>query len=90
MPTIRPSSDLRSNYGEISTYCHEQKKPVFITLNGKGDLAVMSIEQYERLVAANELYRMIDEGLAEATADKGRPYKEAMQELREDMRSGKL
>ncbi len=90
MPTIRPSSDLRSNYGEISTFCHEHKKPVFITLNGKGDLAVMSIEQYERLVEARELYRLIDEGLKDVAEGRTRPYRDVMRELREDLSSGKL
>ena len=43
MPIIRPSSDLRNNYNEISTICHQTKSPVYITKNGAGDLAVMSI-----------------------------------------------
>ena len=53
MPIIRPSSDLRNNYNEISTICHESEKPVYITKNGAGDLAVMSIE----------LYREVDKGI---------------------------
>ena len=48
MPTIRSSADLRNSYNEISTFCHKYSEPVFITKNGKGDLAVMSIEAYER------------------------------------------
>ena len=44
MPTIRSSADLRNSYNEISTFCHNYSEPVFITKNGKGDLAVMSIE----------------------------------------------
>ncbi len=44
MPTIRPSADLRNKYNEISEFCHEYSEPIFITRNGKGDLAVMSIE----------------------------------------------
>ena len=47
MPKIRSSADLRNNYNEISTFCHDYAEPVFITKNGKGDLAVMSIETYE-------------------------------------------
>ncbi|GHV34501.1 hypothetical protein AGMMS4952_26900 [Spirochaetia bacterium] len=49
MPTIRPSADLRNKYGEISEFCHQNIEPVFITKNGTGDLAVMSIETYELL-----------------------------------------
>ena len=63
MPTIRPSADLRNNYNEISEYCHKYTEPVFITRNGLGDLAVMSIETYELLTGRTELYRLLDEGL---------------------------
>ena len=63
MPQIRPSADLRNNYGEISAFCHESDEPVFITKNGKGDLAVMSIELYDRLTSRVELYRLLGEGL---------------------------
>ena len=38
MPKIRSSADLRNNYNEISTFCHDYAEPVFITKNGKGDL----------------------------------------------------
>jgi len=63
MPEIRPSSDLRNKYNEISRFCREHKEPVYITKNGRGDLVVMSIEVYERLVGKAELYKLIDEGL---------------------------
>ena len=49
MPVIRPSSDLRNKYNEISLIRHQAKSPVYITKNGAGDLAVMSIELYEYL-----------------------------------------
>ncbi len=50
---------------EISEFCHTYKEPVFITRNGLGDLAVMSIETYELLVGKSELHQRIDEGLAD-------------------------
>ena len=53
MPTIKSSADLRNNYNEISTYCHNYPEPVFITKNGKGDLAVMSIEGMDDIAAGN-------------------------------------
>lgn len=34
----------------ISDLCHEKNEPVFITKNGYGDLVVMSIEAYERIM----------------------------------------
>ncbi len=63
MPTIRPSADLRNNYSEISDFCHKYPEPVFITKNGQGDLAVMSIETYELLAGKTQLYSLLDEGL---------------------------
>ena len=85
MPTIRPSADLRNNYNEISTFCHEYSEPVFITKNGKGDLAVMSIEAYERLCGKFELYRLLNEGLEAEKAGKVRPFKEAMADIRKGL-----
>ena len=57
MPIIRPSSELRNNYNEISNLCHKTKKPIYITKNGAGDLAVMSIELYEILTEQYEQYK---------------------------------
>ena len=34
MPAIKSSADLRNNYNEISTFCHNYPEPVFITKNG--------------------------------------------------------
>lgn len=63
MPNIRPSADLRNKYNEITEFCHRYKEPVFITRNGKGDLAVMSIETYEMLLGKVALHKKIEEGL---------------------------
>jgi len=47
MPVIKPSSELRNKYNEISDFCHKSHEPVYITKNGKGDLTVLSIEAFE-------------------------------------------
>jgi len=82
MPTIRPSADLRNSYNEISEFCHKYTEPVFITKNGQGDLAVMSIETYETLTGKMELYSLLSEGLKSAKEGKGRPAKEVFSDLR--------
>jgi PHD/YefM family antitoxin component YafN of YafNO toxin-antitoxin module len=82
MPTIRPSADLRNNYNEISGLCHEYSEPVFITKNGTGDLAVMSIETYELLTGKLALYSLINEGLDQAKHGKIKPMKEAISAIR--------
>jgi len=74
MPTIVKSAELRNNYGKISDFCHKHREPVFITKNGAGDLAVMSIEKYEELAGANELYQFIQEGIDDI--EQGRTFTE--------------
>lgn len=86
MPKIRSSADLRNNYNEISKFCHTYAEPVFITKNGKGDLAVMSIEAYEQLVSRFELYQLIQEGLDAVAAGDTQPYQEALQEIRQQIK----
>ena len=82
MPHIRSSADLRNNYNEISTFCHDYAEPVFITKNGRGDLAVMSIETYEQLTSRFELYGLLREGLDDAAAGRTRPLDEVMADIR--------
>ncbi|MCI9619582.1 MAG: type II toxin-antitoxin system Phd/YefM family antitoxin [Dorea sp.] len=82
MPNIRSSADLRNNYNDISEFCHTYSEPVFITKNGKGDLAVMSIETYEQLAGRFELYGLIREGMVDVQAGNTRPLSEAISDLR--------
>jgi len=82
MPVIRPSADLRNKYHEISAFCHEYAEPVFITKNGTGDLAVMSMETYDLLAGKRELYSLIKEGLDQQKQGKVKPMRESMQFIR--------
>ena len=81
MPSIRPSSDLRNKYNEISEFCHKYSEPVYITKNGKGDLAVMSIETFERIVGKYELYRLLDEGLEAMNNNKVLPAEDVFSKI---------
>lgn len=85
MPSIRPSSDLRNNYNEISQFCHQYNEPVYITKNGQGDLAVMSIETYERLVGKFELYKLLDEGVDAMKKKKVRSFREALADIQKGL-----
>ncbi len=82
MPTIRSSADLRNGYNEISTFCHQYGEPVFITKNGKGDLAVLSIEAYEQLLGKFELYSLLQEGMEDIKSENTRPLSEALSDIR--------
>ena len=87
MPKIRSSADLRNNYNEISNFCHTYNEPVFITKNGKGDLAVMSIDHYEELTARFELYSKIQEGLEDIAAGRTVPAEEVFAKLRKKLKN---
>ena len=87
MPTIKSSAELRNNYNRISQFCHTYSEPVFITKNGKGDLAVMSIEAYEELTGRFELYSQIKEGMDNIVSGNTRPFADAMADIRSRRRS---
>ena len=72
MKTIRPVSDLRNNFAEISKIVHETSKPVFLTKNGFGDMVVLSMDAYENLQFESEVYFKLQEAEREAKAMKER------------------
>jgi len=63
MPVIRPSADLINKYSEISDFCHKTNETIFITKNGSGDLAVMSMKEYDLLTSRLEIYSKVQQGL---------------------------
>lgn len=65
---IRPVSDLRNNFADISKTVHETKKPVFLTKNGFGDMVVLSMEAYENLQLESEIYTKLAESERAASA----------------------
>jgi prevent-host-death family protein len=81
MPNIRSSTDLRNNYNDISAFCHETREPVFVTRNGQGDLAVMSIDAYDELTGRKELYRLLDEGHQAVLEGRVQPLEQVMDEV---------
>ena len=83
MPAIRSSADLRNNYNDISNFCHQYAEPVFITKNGKGDLAVLSVEAYEQLVGRFELYGLLQTGLDDVASSKTIPAEQVLSELKQ-------
>ncbi len=85
MPAIRASADLRNKYSEISSYCHKTNEPVFITKNGQGDLAVMSIVQYDKMIEKINLYSKLSEGLNDAQTGRVQSFDSAMADIRKDL-----
>jgi prevent-host-death family protein len=91
MPIIRPISDLRNNFNDISEICHKEAEPVFITKNGQGDLVVMSMALYEKQQALIELYEKLSVAEAQSKYSTERiPHKSLMNDLRESINGKKI
>ncbi|MBP2079766.1 type II toxin-antitoxin system Phd/YefM family antitoxin [Oceanobacillus polygoni] len=83
MPHIRPISDLRNSFADISRMVHESSEPIFLTKNGYGDMVVMSIEAYERRLFESEVYFKLKEAELEAkSTDKRYTHEEVFSDLR--------
>ena len=63
---IRPVSDLRNNFAEISRIVHETAQPVFLTKNGYGDMVVLSMEAFQNMQFDSEVYFALLEAEREA------------------------
>ncbi|MDR0443400.1 MAG: type II toxin-antitoxin system Phd/YefM family antitoxin [Treponema sp.] len=83
VPKIRPVSDLRNKFRDISGEVHESNAPVYLTKNGRGDMVVMSLETYEQNLFESEIYLKLKEAEYQATSVKKRfTHDEVMSELR--------
>lgn len=86
MRYIRPISDLRNNFTEISKIVHETSEPVFLTKNGYGEMVVMSYEAYERLHFESEVYSKLKEAEIEAAETQKRfTHKEVFNDLKKSL-----
>jgi len=66
MKMIRPVSDLRNNFAEISKTVHETAQPLFLTKNGYGDMVVLSMEAFQDMQFESEVYFKLREAEREA------------------------
>ena len=83
VPKIRPVSDLRNKFSDISRAVHESKEPVYLTKNGRGDMVVMSLEAYEQNLFESEIFNKLKEAEYQAASTKKRyTHNEVMAELR--------
>lgn len=84
MKMIRPVSDLRNHFADISRTVHETSQPVFLTKNGYGDMVVLSMEAYENLQFESVVYNKLLAAEQEAAqTDERISFKDAMKAMRE-------
>ena len=82
MPTIRPSADIRNNYPEITKLCKETQSPVYITVNGKGDTAIIDIAVLDELYARLDLYEKVAAGIRDIDEGRIKTHEEVFAKFR--------
>ena len=82
---IRPSSDLRNHYNEISKQCREERTPVIITVNGRGDTAVLGLQDYYQMTSELELLRTLSEAEDDVRNGRTAPMQETFDDIRKSL-----
>ncbi len=83
---IRPVSDLRNNFADVSRVVHETGRPVFLTKNGFGDMVVLSMEAYEQIRFDSEIYDKLSEAERQAEATSVRfSVKDVLADMRREI-----
>ena len=85
MQNIRPSSELRNKYNEISNLCKETREPVFITVNGHGDTVIMNLEDYNQMIAELELLKMLSESEDDVRNGRVSPVENTFDDIRKKL-----
>ncbi len=89
MEQIRPSSDLRNHYNELSKQCRETRRAVIITVNGHGDTALLGLQDYYQMKYELELLKTLAEAEEDVQNERLKPIEEAFEDLRVELRNRK-
>ena len=79
---IRPSADLRNHYNEISKQCREEKTPVIITVNGRGDTVLLGLQSYYQMISELELLRTLADAEEDVREGRVAPIEDTFQDIR--------
>ena len=71
MPKIRPVSDLRNNFAEITREVQLSGEPVFLTKNGYGTSVLVSIQYFQSHLAMQDVYAHVAKAETEIDAGLG-------------------
>ena len=82
MPHIIPIRDLKDT-AAISQMCSEAAEPIFITKNGYGDMAIMSMKTFEEKMFLADVYAKLAQAEAQAAAGEVSDAREGLRTLRE-------
>ena len=83
MSQIRPVSDLRNNFADISHTVHETGEPVILTRNGYGDMVVLAYDEYQKIQYEMGVMRELREAELESETPHERyDHEDVMRDLR--------
>lgn len=83
---IRPISDLRNKFADISKTVHENHDPIYLTKNGYADMVVMSVPAFEKMKLDTEIYIKLKEAELETKSTATRySSDEVFSEIRSDL-----
>jgi len=82
---IRPSADLRNHYKEIARHCKETRDAVIITVNGRGDTAVLGLQDYYQMKSELELLRTLAESEEDVKNGRVGSIKDTFDEIRSSL-----
>ena len=82
---IRPSADLRNHYNEISKQCKETREAVIITVNGRGDTAVLGLQDYYQMKSELELLRTLADAEDDVKNDRIGSMQDSFNDLRQTL-----
>ena len=74
---------MRQNMAEITESIDTENRSVILTKHGRGKYVLLSIEEYRRITAADDLYKAIDAGLADIEAGRVSDFREFVNQLKE-------
>lgn len=81
MAIIRPSADLRNHYKEISEICKQTNQPIYITVNGREDTAIVSANLIDELYQTIALLQELNKGLQDVREGKIVSLEDAVKDL---------
>jgi PHD/YefM family antitoxin component YafN of YafNO toxin-antitoxin module len=86
---IRPSADVRNHYNEISKLVRESRKAVILTVNGRGDTAILGLQEFNQMEAELELLRMLADAEDDVKNGRVETIENVFRDLRADLKNRK-
>lgn len=79
MPSIIPIKELK-NTTKIAQLCKESSEPIYITKNGYGEMVLMSMEAYEKLMQPRKIHEELEISERQIAAGKTEDALESLKE----------